>query len=150
MASAAQQSVENLGVAIHHVVKINAPIAVAWESLVESLQEMENPNGPMPMKLEQWPGGRWFRDLGNNNGHCWAMVQSIKKPTLLEFAGPLMLSTGAFSNVQYRLAEEGGVTTLTFQHLSSGPVTEEIRSGMEDGWGQISGRIKSRAESKKK
>jgi uncharacterized protein YndB with AHSA1/START domain len=104
----------------------------------------------MPMRLEQWPGGRWFRDLGNNNGHCWAMVQSIKKPTLLEFAGPLMLSTGAFSNVQYRLAEEAGVTTLTFQHLSAGPVTEEIRSGMEDGWGQISGRIKSRAESKKK
>lgn len=150
MASAAQQSVENLGVAIHHVIKINAPIAVAWESLVEELQNMESPNGSMPMKLEQWPGGRWFRDLGNNNGHCWAMVQSIKKPTLLEFAGPLMLSTGAFSNVQYRLAEEGGVTTLTFQHLSGGPVAEEHRTGMNDGWGQISGRIKSRAESKKK
>ena len=150
MASAAQQSVENLGVAIHHVIKINAPIAVAWESLVEELQNMESPNGPMPMKLEQWPGGRWFRDLGNNNGHCWAMVQSIKQPTLLEFAGPLMLSTGAFSNVQYRLAEEGGVTTLTFQHLSGGPVSEEHRTGMNDGWGQISGRIKSRAESKKK
>jgi uncharacterized protein YndB with AHSA1/START domain len=150
MASAAQQSVENLGVAIHHVIKINAPIAVAWESLVEQLEHMDNPNGPMPMKLEQWPGGRWFRDLGNNNGHCWAMVQSIKKPTLLEFCGPLMLSTGAFSNVQYRLAEEAGVTTLTFQHLSSGPVTQEVYTGMEDGWGEIAARIKNRAESKKK
>jgi hypothetical protein len=25
--------------------------------------------GPIPMKLEAWPGGRWYRDLGNGAGH---------------------------------------------------------------------------------
>jgi len=31
---------------------------------------------PMPMKLEAWPGGRWYRDLGDNNGHFWGVVQA--------------------------------------------------------------------------
>ena len=42
---------------------------------------------PMPMTLEPWPGGRWFRDLGDNNGHLWGHVQAIKPPTLLEITG---------------------------------------------------------------
>ncbi len=33
----------------------------------------------MPMKLEAWPGGRWFRDLGDGNGHLWGHVQAIKR-----------------------------------------------------------------------
>jgi hypothetical protein len=42
----------------------------------------ETPEGtPLPMKLEPWPGGRWFRDLHNSNGHFWATVQAIKRPT---------------------------------------------------------------------
>ncbi len=46
----------------------------------------------MPMKIEPWPGGRWYRDLGDNNGHFWGHVQAIKRPTLLEITGPLLAS----------------------------------------------------------
>ena len=46
----------------------------------------------MPMKIEPWPGGRWYRDLGNDNGHFWGHVQAIKQPTLLEIYGPLFMS----------------------------------------------------------
>jgi uncharacterized protein YndB with AHSA1/START domain len=42
----------------------------------------------MPMVLEARPGGRWFRDLGGNDGHFWGLVQAIKRPTLLEITGP--------------------------------------------------------------
>ena len=35
---------------------------------------------------------QWYRDLGGDNGHFWAHVQAIKRPTLLEFAGPLFAS----------------------------------------------------------
>ena len=55
------------------------------------------------MMLEPWPGGRWFRDLGNGNGHFWGQVQAIKAPALLEITGPLMMSFAVASNVQYRL-----------------------------------------------
>ncbi len=39
---------------------------------------------PFPMRIEPWPGGRWYRDLGDNSGHLWGHVQVIKPPTLLE------------------------------------------------------------------
>ena len=30
----------------------------------------ETPEGtPLPMMLETHPGGRWYRDLGGDNGH---------------------------------------------------------------------------------
>ena len=35
---------------------------------------------PLPMILEPHPGGRWYRDLGGDNGHLWGFVQSIKRP----------------------------------------------------------------------
>ena len=58
----------------------------------------ETPDGkPMPMKIEPWPGGRWYRDLGDDNGHLWGHVQAIKRPTLLEITGPLFMSYPASS-----------------------------------------------------
>jgi len=70
------------------------------------VQEMHVAAGPMV--IEPWPGGRWYRDLGNGNGHFWATVQAIKRPTLLEFCGPLFASSPFISNVQYRLSEKDG------------------------------------------
>jgi len=50
----------------------------------------ETPDGTsLQMKLEAWPGGRWYRDLGNNMGHFWGHVQAIKAPNLIEICGPL-------------------------------------------------------------
>jgi hypothetical protein len=54
------------------------------------------------------PGGRWYRDLGEDNGHFWGTVQAIKRPTLLEITGPLFMSYAAVSNLQYRLSSGGG------------------------------------------
>ena len=79
---------------------------------------------PMPMKLEPWPGGRWYRDLGNNNGHFWGHVQAIKRPTLLEIAGPLFMSHPVANNVQYRLSEADGVTMIKFRHSGFGLIPE--------------------------
>jgi hypothetical protein len=70
----------------------------------------------MPMKIELWPGGRWYRDLGNNTGHLWAHVQVIKPPKLLELCGPMFMSYPATNHVQYRLVEEAGKTRLTLTH----------------------------------
>src|SRR6202011_3488439 len=100
---------------------IVAPIDIVFETILEQLGPYnETPDGtPLPMKIEPWPGGRWYRDLGNNSGHLWAHVQSIKAPTLLEFYGPLFMSTPAISNVQYRLTSEAGGTRLKFSHRAA-------------------------------
>ena len=100
----------------------------------------------MPMVLEAWPGGRWYRDLGNDNGHFWAHVQAIKRPTLLEFSGPLMMSYPVANNVQYRLSEETGGTLIKFRHSGFGLVQDDHRKGVSGGWGYIHGKIRERAE----
>ncbi|MGD0307579.1 MAG: SRPBCC domain-containing protein, partial [Candidatus Acidiferrales bacterium] len=122
-----------------------APLDVTFQALLEELQDMPAQNGPMPMKLEPWPGGRWYRDLGNGNGHFWAVVQAIKRPTLLEFSGPLMLSFPVIHNVQYRLAEENGVTVITFHHFAFGSISDEHKEGMRQGWTKINDEARQRA-----
>ena len=103
----------------------------------------------LQLKLEDWPGGRWYRDLGNGNGHYWGTVQAIKKPTLLEICGPLMLSSAVISNVQYRLTEEDGGTLIKFRHTAFGFVEEQHRTGMPQGWAHIIERVRAQAEGKK-
>ena len=40
-----------------------------FETILEQMgPENATPEKPMPMKLEAWPGGRWFRDLGRRRG----------------------------------------------------------------------------------
>ncbi len=86
------------------------------------------------MKIEPWPGGRWFRDLGDGNGHFWGeTLQAIKRPELLELCGPLFMSYPVASNVQYRLSEEPGGTLIKFHHAAFGLIQEEHRQNVVKG-----------------
>jgi len=128
--------------------QIAAPVDIVFETILEQMGPLNStPEKPMPMKLEAWPGGRWFRDLGGNTGHFWGVVQSIKPPSLLEISGPLFMSTPAVSNIQYRLSEENGVTRLRFVHRAMGWMTDADR-GVEVGWTDLIKRIHSAAASK--
>ena len=124
--------IEDLTLTVTEEIHVRAPLETTFEALLEQLgPHNEVPNvGPMPMKLEAWPGGRWYRDLGGKNGHHWAVVQAIKKPTLLEFSGPLFMSYPVTNNVQYRLSEEPGGTLIKFRHSAFGLITEEHRAGV--------------------
>lgn len=146
----AMSEVESLSLAVNQEIRINAPIETAFDALLDQLGPYnEHPNGTsMQMKLEPWPGGRWFRDLGDNNGHFWATVQAIKRPTLLEFTGPLMMSYPVSNNVQYRLSEENGVTTIKFRHSGFGLISDDHRKGVNTGWTSIHEQIRLRAEKK--
>src|ERR1700744_2425840 len=105
------------GVQAFEIVKeeeIAAPAGIVFETIIEQMGPLNStPEKPMPMKLEAWPGGRWYRDLGESAGHpwghFWGSVQAIKAPSLLEISGPLFMSTPAVSNIQYRLTEEDGM-----------------------------------------
>jgi uncharacterized protein YndB with AHSA1/START domain len=141
-------SVETLE--IRKQVDIAAPIDVAFEAMLEELgPEGQMPGGkPFPMKIEPWPGGRWYRDLGNNSGHLWGHVQVIKPPTLLEICGPLMMSYPATNHIQYRLTAVKSMTTLMFLHRAMGLILPEHREGMPEGWGHWLNRIRELAERK--
>jgi len=142
------QTLENLTLTINQEIHVKAPLDIAFAALLEQLGPgNETHEGkPLPMKLEPWPGGRWYRDLGDNNGHFWATVQAIKRPSLLEFCGPLFASFPFVSNVQYRLTEEPGGTLITFRHSALGFVSPEHRAGMDKGWTSINERVRKCAE----
>jgi len=131
---------------------IKAPIEIAFQAMLDELgPESVMPDGtPLRMKLEAWPGGRWFRDLGNNTGHLWGHVQVIKPPTILEIYGPMPMSYPAVNHVQYRLTAEGSGTRLTFTHKAIGLIPQEHRDGMPQGWEHWLKRIRENAERARK
>jgi uncharacterized protein YndB with AHSA1/START domain len=135
---------------IRREIEIAAPIDIAFQSVLDELgPEAQMPNAQsLSMKIEPWPGGRWYRDLGNNAGHLWGHVQVIKPPTLLEIIGPMPMSYAAVNHVQYRLKDEGGKTRLTFVHGAMGLILPEHRDGMPEGWAQWLDRIRELAERK--
>lgn len=133
---------------IQKTIDIAAPIEIAFEAMLDELgPEAQMPDGTaMPFKLEAWPGGRWFRDLGNNAGHLWGHVQVIKPPTLLEICGPMMMSYPAVNHFQYRFTVQGGGTRLAFVHRGLGSISPDHREGMPKGWGHWIDKIRDRAE----
>jgi hypothetical protein len=144
------ESVENLTLTVTQEIHVRASLETTFAALLEQVGPgNEAPDGmPIPMKLEPWPGGRWYRDLGNDNGHLWAHVQAIKRPTLLEFAGPLFASFPFLSNVQYRLSEHDGGTLITFHHLALGYIQPDHRVNVNKGWAWILERTRKHAEGK--
>ena len=143
--------IEDLTLNVTEEIHVRASLEATFAALLEQLGPFNETaeDRPMPMKLEPWPGGRWYRDLGDNNGHFWAVVQAIKRPTLLEFAGPLFMSYPVVSNVQNRLSEVDGQTRIQFRHSALGLIEEDHRKGVTKGWGHIHEGLRKRAEAKR-
>jgi len=142
--------IESLSLVITQEVHVKAGIEKTFAAILEQIGPHNDTTegNAMPMKIEPWPGGRWYRDLGDNNGHLWGHVQAIKRPTLLEFTGPLFMSYGAVSNVQYRLSEVDGGTLIKFHHKAFGIIQDDHRQNVGRGWGHMISRIRDRAEGK--
>lgn len=133
---------------IRKTVDIAASAAITWDCLLEQIGSgLVIPDGtPMPLTLEAWPGGRYFRDLGNNTGHLWAHVQVIKPPRLLELIGPLMMSHPVINHVQYRITERPEGCTLAIVHRAFGLIDPMHRTGVGQGWEHLAGRVRQVAE----
>ena len=141
-------SIEDMTLKITQEIHVKAPIETTFASLLEQLGPLnETPDGtPMRFKLEAWPGGRWFRDLGDHNGHYWGTVQAIKRPTLLEISGPLFMSSPVANNVRYRLTEQDGETIIKFNHTGFGLIQEDHKKVVSGGWGHMNEQVRKRAE----
>src|SRR6266550_7781357 len=136
--------IEDLTLNITEEIQVRASLDATFAALLEQLgpSNETTEDKPMPMKIEPWPGGRWYRDLGNGDGHFWGQVQAIKRPTLLEITGPLFMSCPAVSNVQYRLSEVDGGTLIKFRHTALGLIQDDHREGVSSGWSRIHARVR--------
>ena len=133
-------------------IHVRASLEHTFDSLIVQMgRQNQAPDGrPLPMILEPHPGGRWYRDLGGDNGHLWGFVQSIKRPVLLEIWGPLFMSTAATSNLLYRLSETPDGTLISFVHTVVGPVPEDHRPRLASGWAALHARVRAAAEAASK
>ncbi|HXN23779.1 MAG TPA: SRPBCC domain-containing protein [Candidatus Dormibacteraeota bacterium] len=145
------RTIEDLTLNVTQEIHVRAPLEATFAALLEQLgPQNDTPDGkPMPMKIEPWPGGRWYRDLGGENGHFWGHLQAIKRPTLLEITGPLFMSYPVVSNVQYRLSEADGGTLIKFHHTALGLIPDDHRAGVGKGWTYINEGIRKRAEAQR-
>jgi hypothetical protein len=148
MMTALAPVLDSLTLTVTEETRVRAPLDATFAALLEELgpENRGYNDTPMPMTLEPWPGGRWFRDLGDNNGHLWGHVQAIKRPTLLEITGPLMMSFAVASNVQYRLTATEGGTLITLKHTALGLFPDGYREALGGGWQQLARRIRQRLD----
>jgi hypothetical protein len=154
MASSApkmDRTIEDLTLSVTQEIHVRASLEATFAALLEQLgPQNDTPDGkPMPMKIEPRPGGRWYRDLGGEDGHFWGHVQAIKRPTLLEITGPLFMSYPVVSNVQYRLSEVDGGTLIKFHHTALGLIQDDHREGVGKGWTHINESVRKRAEAQR-
>jgi len=131
-------SIEDLTLTINQEIRVNASLEVTFEALLEQMGPgNETHDGtPLPMKIEPWPGGRWYRDLGDTMVTSGAMF----KPLSGDFAGnhrPLFASYPFVSNLQYRLKETEGATLISFRHTALGFIQDDHRGGVGKGWAWI-------------
>ena len=147
----ATTQLEDLTLGVTEEIRIDASLEDSFAALLQQMgPHNEGPDGTaMPMTLETRPGGRWFRDLGGDNGHHWGHVQAIKRPTLLEITGPLFMSYPVASNVQYRLTAAEGGTLITFRHSAFGFVPDDVREGLARGWTPLLDRVRERAQQRR-
>ena len=145
-----EQTLEQLTLNLTQEIHVRASMEATFDALLEQIgPENETPDGkPLSMRLEAFPGGRWFRDLGNGDGHFWGHVQAIKRPSLLEITGPLFMSAPVISNVQYRLRQVDDGTLIAFRHWAFGFVPDEHREGLARGWAPLLDRIRQQAEAR--
>ena len=149
--TATAPTLENLILNLSHEITVRASLDATFNALLEQMGPAnETPDGnPLPLILEAWPGGRWFRDLGQGNGHFWGNVQAIKRPTLLEISGPLFMSFPVVSNLQYRLTEVNGGTLMSFRHSALGFLPDDYRENLSRGWTPLIERVRQQAEGRR-
>ena len=88
----------------------------------------------MNLVLEEWAGGRWFRDRGEGIQHLWGHVQVIKPPTLIEISGPMFMSYPALNHIEIKLEKAAAGTRVTLRHRAIGMIDPAHREGVSTGW----------------
>jgi len=127
---------EEMTLDLEQHIEVKADIGDVFKGVLHRFGEgSTNAQGEsMQMILEQWAGGRWFRDRGNGIGHLWGHVQVIKPPVLLELSGPMFMSYPALNHVELRLDQIAGGTKVTLRHRAIGLLDSSHRENIGTGW----------------
>lgn len=136
---------EDLTLDVEQNIEVQGPIGNVFKSVLNRLGTGNTrPDGEsMQMTLEEWAGGRWFRDRGEGIQHLWGHVQVIKPPTLIELSGPLFMSYPAINHLEVKLDVIAGATKVILRHRAIGMIDPEHREGLTHGWNALLESIKN-------
>jgi hypothetical protein len=136
MEAAGIMKLEEMTLDVNQHIEVKAAIGDVFRSVLYRFGEgFSTPKGEsLQMILEQWPGGRWFRDRGNGIGHLWGHLQVIKPPVLLELSGPMFMSYPAMNHLEVKLEEIAGGTRVALRHRAIGFIEPAHREGVNTGW----------------
>ena len=129
-------NLNDLTLDVEQSVEVRADIGDVFKGVLYRLGEGNTrPDGvSMDMTLEQWAGGRWFRDRGEGIQHLWGHVQVIKPPVLIELSGPLFMSYPALNHIEVKIDQVSGGAKVTLRHRAIGMIDPEHREGLSLGW----------------
>lgn len=129
-------NLEDMTLDVEQQVQVNALIADVFKSVLNRLGKGNaRPDGEsMQMNLEEWAGGRWFRDRGEGIQHLWGHVQVIKPSLLIELSGPMFMSYPAINHLEIKLDEVDGGTRVILRHRAIGFIDPQHREGLTHGW----------------
>ena len=129
-------NLNDLTLDVEQSVEVKADIGDVFKGMLYRLGEgNQRPDGAsMDMTLEQWAGGRWFRDRGEGIQHLWGHVQVIKPPVLIELSGPLFMSYPALNHIEVKIDQVSGGAKVTLRHRAIGMIDPEHRAGLTEGW----------------
>jgi hypothetical protein len=132
-------TLNDLTLDITESIDIKADIGEVYRTILHRLGEgsLNQKGESLQLMLEQWPGGRWFRDRGNGIGHLWGHVQVIKPPVLLELSGPMFMSYPVLNHVEVKLEQRSGGTHVDLRHRAVGLIDPAHRESVNTGWRHI-------------
>ena len=137
--------IEDLTFDIEQSVVVNGSADEVFKSVLHRFGEGNTtPNGDsLNLQIEEFAGGRWFRDRGEGVQHLWGHVQVIKPPVLLELSGPLFMSYPALNHIEIKLEPAGETTRVTLRHRAVGMIEPSQREGFGQGWHSMLDQVKN-------
>lgn len=138
-------NLENMTLDIEQTIDIEGPIETVFKSALHRLGKgnLREDGESMQMILEEYAGGRWYRDRGEGIQHLWGHVQVIKPPVLIELSGPLFMSYPAINHLELKFDETGEKTRMTLRHRALGMIEPQHREGVTQGWKSFLDTVKS-------
>ncbi|MEO7673932.1 MAG: SRPBCC domain-containing protein [Pyrinomonadaceae bacterium] len=132
-------NVEDLTLDVEQSIEMKADIGDVFKRTLYRLGDgnTREDGESLDMILEEWAGGRWFRDRGEGIQHLWGHVQVLKPPVLIEISGPMFMSYPAINHLEIKLEQVAGGTKLNLRHRAIGMIDPEHRANIGSGWGEL-------------
>ncbi len=109
---------------------------------------VSHPDLVLGVQLEERPGGLVWEDWGPGEGSVLAHVTAIRRPSLLELAGPLFVPGAVAGQARLTLERrDDDRTDLSVEHVAVGPLREDAASVALRGWRELlDDRLRTQAE----